>query len=119
MTVIRIMKFGSILGILIFASPVYALTYYLTQDLGVQGNVHLCKYSNGKVYSVNSIELCKLQIEDDGPIRTQGFTPSSQMGFLKGEYQDGMTKVCVYEVLGRKEAIRLNSYAICPINYNF
>lgn len=48
-----------------------------------------------------------------------GFSNGHAMGFLAGEYQDGMTKVCVYDVLGTKKALRLNSVALCPLNSNF
>ena len=40
-------------------------------------------------------------------------------GFLAGEYLDGMTKVCVYDVMGEKKAIRLNSTSLCPLNPRF
>ncbi len=91
----------------------FAWTYYLQQDLGVQGLVHLCRYSNGKAYTVNATELCPLSIEDSAPGFGQG------QGFLQGEYRDGMTKVCVYDVLGEKRAIRLPSTALCPLNSTF
>lgn len=103
----------------LLATPAFALTYYLTQDLGVRGNQHLCKYSNGKIYTVNATELCPLQVEDNGPANVPNSQNIKQTGFLKGQYQDGMTKVCIYEVLGRREGIRLNSYEICPITYDF
>ncbi len=93
--------------------PSFAWTYYLQQDLGVQGLVHLCRYSNGKVYTVNATELCPLSIEDSAPGFGQG------QGFLKGEYQDGMTKVCVYDVLGEKKAIRLPSTSLCSLDPTF
>ena len=93
--------------------PSFAWTYYLQQDLGVQGLVHLCRYSNGKVYSFNATELCPLSIEDSAQSFGQG------QGFLQGEYQDGMTKVCVYDVLGDRRAIRLPSTSLCPLNSRF
>ena len=50
--------------------PSFAWTYFLQQDLGVQGLVHLCKYSNGKVYTFNGTELCPPSIEDSAPVLT-------------------------------------------------
>ena len=41
------------------------------------------------------------------------------MGLKAGEYQDGMTKVCVYNVLGEQHAIRLNGMGLCPLTYDF
>ncbi len=93
--------------------PAFAWTYYLQQDLGVQGLVHLCKYSNGKVYTFNATELCPLSIEDGAPGFGQG------QGVLQGEHQDGMTKVCLYEVMGERKAIRLPSISLCPLNSRF
>ncbi|MBS0168639.1 MAG: hypothetical protein JSR29_21390 [Nitrospira sp.] len=103
----------SICCILVIPITTFAWTYYLQQDLGVQGLVHLCKYSNGKVYTVNAINLCPLSIEDSA----QGF--GQGQGFLQGEYQDGMTKVCVYDVMGENKAIRLPSTLLCPLNPTF
>lgn len=91
--------------------PSFAWAYYLQEDLGVQGLVHLCRYGNGKVYTVNAIDLCPISIQDSAP----GFG----QGILHGEYQDGMTKVCVYDVLGEKKAIRLPSTSLCAPNSRF
>jgi hypothetical protein len=100
------------------AFPAYALTYYLSQDLGVQGLQHLCRYSNGKIYSVNAAELCPMQVEDQGLPANSGYQPV-QVGFKTGEYMDGMTKVCVYNVLGHAEAIRVGGAELCPLSHNF
>lgn len=102
-----------VFGAWVIPIPSFAWTYYLQQDLGVQGLVHLCRYSNGKAYSFNATELCPLSIEDSA----QGF--GQGQGFLQGEYQDGMTKVCVYDVMGENKAIRLPSTSLCPPNSRF
>ena len=98
---------------LMIPPPSFAWTYDLQQDLGVQGLVHLCRYSNGKIYTVNAVDLCPLSIEDSAPGFGQG------QGFLQGEYQHGMTKVCVYDVLGERKAIRLPNTDLCPLSPNF
>lgn len=105
---------GVVLVVAVQTTPALAMTYYLQQDLGIQNNQHLCRYSNGKVYAFNAIDLCKLSVEDDsiGP-------SGGSMGFKSGEYQDGMTKVCVYDVLGRKQAIRIGAVELCPLSHNF
>jgi hypothetical protein len=92
---------------------VSAWTHQLEQDLGVKGVMRYCKYSNGKIYTVNAAEICQISIEDSAPGFGQG------TGFLKGEYQDGMTKVCVYDVMGEKKALRLSSTSICPLGPQF
>lgn len=70
----------------------FAWTYFLERDLGVEGLERYCRYSNGETYTVNNIDLCPMQIEESAP----GF--GKAVGFKSGEYQDGMTKVCVYDV---------------------
>ena len=95
--------------------PLQALgwTYHLQADLGVRGLMRYCKYSNGKIYTVNATELCPISIEDSAPGFGRG------QGFLQGEYQDGMTKVCIYDVLGERRALRLPSTSLCPLNPKF
>lgn len=96
--------------------PALALTYYLSSDLGVHGVFHLCKYSNGVVYSFNALQLCPLQVQDNGP---PGVGAGNLVGFKTGEYVDGMTKVCVYNVMGKLKSIRIGSVDMCPLSYNF
>jgi hypothetical protein len=91
----------------------FAWTHNLEQDLGVKGVMRYCKYSNGKVYAVNAVDICQISIEDSTPGFGQG------QGFLKGEHQDGMTKVCVYDVLGEQKGLRISSTSICPLNPKF
>jgi len=98
---------------LVLPSPALAWTYYLQGDLGVRGLMRYCKYSNGKIYTVNSIEICPITTEDSAPGFGQG------QGFLQGEYQDGMTKICMYDVLGERRALRLPSTSLCPLNQRF
>ena len=102
-----------ILCILVMPLDARAWTYNLEADLGVRGLVRYCKYSNGKIYTVNSVEICQLSIQDSAPGFGQG------QGFLQGEYQDGMTKVCIYQVLGERKALRIPSTSICPLNPQF
>lgn len=115
------MKFARILiGICLLASaaPAFSLDFFLQADLGVRGIYHLCRYSNGRVYSFNATDLCPLQVSDSGANSPSG-SPPQKMGFKSGEYQDGMTKVCVYDVLGQKASIRIGAAELCPLNHNF
>lgn len=111
MTTLRILF--SITFALALATNAQAWTHNLVEDLGVHGVMRHCKYSNGQVYAVNAAELCQISMEDSAPGFGQG------QGFFKGEYQDGMTKVCVYDVLGERRGIRVNSTSICPLNPKF
>ena len=95
------------------AKAARAWTYYLQRDLGIQGVEHLCRYSNGKIYAIPATELCDLSIEDSAP----GFGTGT--GFLKGNFMQGMSTVCVYDVLGEERAISLGGMGICPLTHNF
>lgn len=95
------------------STSAFAMKYFLDQDLGIQGNVHLCRYSDGNVYSFRATSLCPLSVDAPGGGMGNG------TGFLKGSYVDGMTRVCVYNVMGQQRATRVDSYEICPINQEF
>lgn len=93
------------------------MTYFLTNDLGISGLQHYCEYSDGNTYSVNSTQLCPMSVNIDGfqsPPGSPGMT-----GFKSGEYRDGMTKVCVYNVLGNDRFLRVDGTDICPLTYAF
>ena len=98
----------------ILADEVYAWTYSLKKTGEIKDNLRHCLYSNDQWYTVNSYDLCPLSIEDSAP----GF--GKGVGFLKGDFIDGMNRVCVYDVLGEKKLIRLNnSVGFCPLQKNF
>ena len=98
------------------ASPAWSLNYNLSRDLGIHGLFHLCQYTDGNVYSFNATQLCPLQISDNGAPTPAG---GGVVGFKSGEYVDGMTKVCVYNVLGNLKSIRIGAIELCPQSYNF
>lgn len=95
------------------ATPTFAWTYFFERDLGIEGFQRLCRYSNGEVYAFNTTDICPLQIEDSAP----GF--GNSLGFKSGEYMDGMSKICVYDVMGEERAIRIGGVELCPLNYQF
>lgn len=66
----RTLQILAALAITCCASRAFATMQFLTQDLGIQGTVHLCKYSDNKVYSVDAAALCPLQIEDSQRLQT-------------------------------------------------
>jgi len=35
--------------------------------------------------------------------------------FLKGEYVDGLNKICLYDYLGSTVAITVKAYELCPL----
>lgn len=93
--------------------PVYSIEVFLKRDLGVSGFIRYCLYSNDKQYTVDSSDLCPLSIDIGLNLG------KNQTGFLAGEYQDGMTKVCVYNVLGEQKAIRKSGISICSLTEKF
>ncbi len=103
-----------IVVVLVFwTSSSFALTVFLKRDLGTQGFLRYCLYSNDEQYTVNSIDLCPLSVDvgmDFG---------GGAIGFLAGEYRDGMSKVCVYDVLGEQKATRISGIGICPLSERF
>ncbi|MCZ4270883.1 hypothetical protein [Maritalea porphyrae] len=98
---------------LLFVGPANAWTYNLKRDLGVVGFQRHCLYSNDETYAVNSTDLCPMSVEDSAP----GFGGGT--GYYQGEYQDGLNKVCVYDVLGEQRAIRVSSISLCPQTQRF
>jgi hypothetical protein len=107
------MKFTISIFLVLISPAVSAWTLFLEQDFGIKGNMRYCKYSDGKTYSFNAVSLCPVSIQGSAPGMGNG------TGFLKGQYLDGMTRVCVYDVLGQKKAKRVNSTDLCPISADF
>jgi hypothetical protein len=97
------------------ATPAFAIDVYLRRDLGTKDFMRYCLYSNDETYTVNSTEICPLSV-DGGNNFGAGTT---RHGFLSGEYDDGMTKVCVYDVLGERQGLRLRLTELCPLSQNF
>ncbi len=40
-------------------------------------------------------------------------------GFLKGEMNQGLSKVCFYDVLGETHTLNIPSTKLCPLSYQF
>ena len=41
------------------------------------------------------------------------------IGFLEGEREQGLSKICYYDVLGETYALTISSVSLCPINHQF
>jgi hypothetical protein len=96
---------------LLFLNDANAITVFLQGDLGTKGTMRYCKYSDGKIYTVDATDLCELSIEASS---------FGGVGTLVGEKEsDGLNKVCVYDVMGERRAIRVSSVSICPLSQNF
>ena len=44
---------------------------------------------------------------------------NATMGFLKGERENGMNKICFYDVLWSTYTLNVKSYELCPLTYDF
>lgn len=113
MAAYKINKTSLFIFLFLFSNLAWSYATFLQLDLGVKGNVRYCKYSDGKTYTFDSMSLCKLSIEVSAPGMGVG------TGFLKGERLDGITKVCVYDVLGEKKSIRVGAANLCPLTQKF
>lgn len=98
-------------------SSLYAIDYYFEKDLGVEGFIRHCQYSNDQVYTVQSTDICPMSVRDEG-ISSYGGN-SRYVGFSKGDYLEGMSKICVYDVLGDTQHVRFDATDICPPTYEF
>lgn len=88
-----------------------AMTVFLQENLGVNGTLRYCRYSDGKVYTFDAIDMCALSIEASG---------FGGMGTLLEEKNTGgMNKLCIYDVMGEKKAIRVGLSNLCPISRQF
>lgn len=108
-----------LLASVISATPVAALTAYFQRDLGTENFMRYCQYSNGKVYTVESTDLCPMSVEAGMDYGSRSGSSFGMMGMKKGEYVDGMTKVCIYDVLGEDKAVRVQNFELCPISPRF
>ena len=43
----------------------------------------------------------------------------SVTGFLAGEEDSGMNKICYYDTVSGKRTINVSSVSLCPLSYNF
>lgn len=109
----KVMLVCALLAVGALHCEVRANEVFLSQDLGIHGMQHLCRYSDGKVYAFNATDTCPTSVN------LPGFVAGGMTGFLSGQYQDGMTKVCVYNVAGQTRAVRVSGYAVCPQSYQF
>lgn len=104
----------SLLLYAVSASAPSAQSYGLVEDMGASGFQHLCRYSNGKVYAFNATDICPVSVNPPGLDQMGPVT-----GFHRGEYDDGMTKVCAYDTVSGERFLRVNGTEPCPMSYIF
>ena len=91
------------------------------------GMTKICYYNciGGRASkTVRSTELCPVSIDVQGTRGQSGLgssNPSSSFGggqtcFKKGEYTDGMNKVCRYDCLGSPAETTIRATELCPLS---
>jgi hypothetical protein len=74
--------------------------------------------------TIGAVSLCPLSIEHGGTRGQAGLgtsNPSSSFGgnqtcFKKGEYIDGMNKICRYDCLGSPAETTIRATELCPLS---
>ena len=91
------------------------------------GMTKICYYNciGGRASkTVRSVELCPVSIDVQGTRGQTGLgssNPNSSFGggqtcFKKGEYVDGMNKVCRYDCLGSPAETTIRATELCPLS---
>lgn len=52
-------------------------------------------------------------------LATLALEAKAATGFLKGEMDQGFSKVCFYDVLGETHTLNIPSTKLCPLSYQF
>jgi hypothetical protein len=90
-----------------------------------QGLSKVCFYDVlGETHTLNipSTKLCPLSYQFEVIPRMPAQPPagpSGKTGFLKGEQEQGLTKICYYDVLGETYMITISSVKLCSLTYKF
>jgi hypothetical protein len=90
-----------------------------------QGLSKICFYDVlGETHTINvsSVSLCPLSRDFDiipKAREPQRYDSGGKTGFLKGERQQGLSKICYYDVLGETYALNVSSVSLCPLNHRF
>lgn len=69
--------------------------------------------------TISSVELCPLSVDSGqtrgGAAMRQSPSRVSTTCFKRGEYTDGMNKVCRYDCLGSPAEMTISSVKLCPL----
>ena len=117
---------GILVGLVIGAMPTNAMAVIgFLQGERDQGLSKICFYDvlgESHTLNVSSVSLCPLnhdfEIMPDVPVQ-RGYQSGGTTGFLQGEREQGLSKICYYDVLGETYALTINSVSLCPLNHQF
>lgn len=119
--------FVVLVGVGSFAANDASAAMGFLQGERVSGMSKVCYYDvlgSPHTLNVSNIDLCPLNHN----FNSMGNQPSLQSnagqsggttGFLKGESQEGMTKLCYYNVLGSTQVLTFSSISLCPLSAQF
>ncbi len=68
------------------------------------------KRSNGERLILSMGALCLVLV-----LFATGYAYAACFAFYKGEYTEGLNKICLYDYVGSPYAITLKSYQVCPV----
>lgn len=77
-------------------------------------NKHLAR-----VISISNQKKIRSQQGSSRGSSDSGRAPRSKTGFFKYETEDGLSKICYYDVLGKTKALNKSATSMCPISYKF
>lgn len=106
------------------AADAQAATGFLKGETS-EGLTKVCYYDVlGETHTLNlrSTRVCPVSyqfaVSPRLPAR-QPYASGGKTGFLKGEVQQGLSKLCYYDVLGETQVITIGGAQVCPVSYKF
>lgn len=90
-----------------------------------EGMSKICFYDVlGETHTLNlsAVSLCPLSqnfdIMPEVPAE-RGYGSGGSTGYLQGERDQGLSKICYYDVLGETHALTISAVKLCPISHAF
>ena len=99
-----------------------AVTGFLKSESD-QGGSKVCFYDVlGETHTLNvpSTGVCPVNYQFEVIPRAPAKPPADgKTGFFKREQEQGLTKICYYDVIGETHMITISAVSQCPITYTF
>jgi len=90
-----------------------------------EGLSKICFYDVlGETHTINvsSVRLCpqtqNFDIMPKVPAQSD-YGSGGKTGFLKGDHEQGLSKMCYYDVLGESYALTISAVKLCPLSHRF
>ncbi len=101
-----------------------AVTGFLKSESD-QGRSKVCFYDVlGETHTLNipSTSLCPVNYQFEAISREPAKPPADRFGktgFFKREQEQGLTKICYYDVIGETYTITISAVKLCPLTNTF